>query len=126
MIDVLAEAAASRFHNQVIREFKKRKIESTNKAEPVNVAPVNTLLDTLKVIRYSRVSKQSPKIRTLTDTMQMSVDNIVEGEEGKVFSSSNNKIPTAAQLYAAFTQDKKKSYKAVADFSLCFVCFGEE
>jgi hypothetical protein len=37
----------------------------------------------------------------------MSVDKIVEGEEGKIFSSSSNKIPTAAQLYAAFPQDKK-------------------
>ena len=117
MIDVLAEAAASKFHNQVIRDFTKRKIESTNMAEPVvTAAPVNTLLDTSKVVRYSRVSKQSPKIRTLTDTMPISVDKIVEGEEGKMFSSSNNKIPTAARLYAAYPQDKKKSYKAVADF----------
>ena len=48
----------------------------------------------------------------------MSVDKIVEGEEGKMFSSSNNKIPTAAKLYTAYPQDKIKSYKAVADFSM--------
>ena len=50
--------------------------------------------------------------------MPISVDNIVEGEEGKTFSSNNNKIPTAARLYAAYPQDKKKSYKAVADISM--------
>ena len=55
LIDILAEAAASKFHNQVIQEFTKRKIESTNRAEPVVIAaPVNTLLDTLKVVRYLR------------------------------------------------------------------------
>ena len=92
----------------------------------VTATPVNTLLDTPKVVRYSRMSRQSPKIRTLTNTMPMSVDKIVEGGEGKMFSSSNNTIPTAARLYAAYSQDKKKSYKAVVDFLLWFVCFGEE
>ena len=127
MIDILAEAGASTFHNQVIREFTKRKIKSTNRAGPVFIAaPVNTLLYTSKVVRYSRISRQSPKIRTLTDTMPMAVYTIVEGEKGKIFSSSNNKIPTAVKLYVAFPQDKKKLYKADADFVLCFVCFGEE
>ena len=117
LIDVLAEAAASIFHNQVIREVKKRKIESANMAKTVAlVAPVNTSLDPSKVVRYLRVSKQSPKIRTLKDTVPISVDKIVEEDEGKMFSSSNNKIPTAAKLYAAYPQDKRKSYKAVADF----------
>ena len=78
--------------------------------EPVvTAAPVKTLLDTLKVVRYSRVSNQSPKIRILTDTMPVAVDKIVEGGEGKMFSSSNNKIPTAARLYAVYPRDKKKS-----------------
>ena len=114
---MLAEAAASQFHNQVIQEFTKRKIESTNRAELVVIAaPVHTLLDTSKVVRYSRVSRQSSKIRTLTDTMPISVDKIVEGEEGKMFSSSNNTIHTAAKLYATYPQDKRKSYKTVADF----------
>ena len=117
LIDVLAEAAASIFHNQVIREVKKRKIESANVAKTVALmAPVNTSLDPSKIVRYSRASKQSPKIRTLKDTVPISVDKIVEEEEGKMFSSSNNKIPTAAKLYAAYPQDKRKSYKAVADF----------
>ena len=38
LIDVLAEAAALKFHNQVIREFTRRKIESTHMAEPVVTA----------------------------------------------------------------------------------------
>ena len=50
--------------------------------------------------------------------MPISMDKILEEEEGKMFSSSNNKIPTVAKLYAAYPQDKKKSYKAVADFSM--------
>ena len=117
LIGILAEAAAFKFHNRVIRDFTKRKIESTNMAElVVTAAPVNTLLDTSKVVRYLRMSRQSPKIRTLTDTMPMSVDNIVEGEESKMLSSSDTKIPTAARLYATYSQDKKKLYKAVIDF----------
>ena len=96
-------------------------MESTILTEPVvTAAPVNTLLDTSKVVRYSRMSRQSPKIRTLTDTMSMSVDKVVEGEECKIFSSSNNKIPTATRLYTAYPQYKKKSYKAVADVFLMF------
>ena len=88
-------------------------------AEPVVTAtPVNTLVYTLKVVHYSRMSRQSLKIRTLTYNMWMSVDTIIEGEEGKMFSSSNNMIPTAMKLYAAYPQYNKKSYKAVADFSM--------
>ena len=93
--------------------------------EPVvTAAPVKASVDTLKVVHYSCMSRQSHKIRTLTDAMPMSVDTIVDREEGQMFSSSDNKIPTTAKLYAAYPQDKKKSYKAVADFFLCFVYFG--
>ena len=51
----------------------------------VTAAPVNTLLDTSKVVRYLCMSRQSPKIRTLTDTMPRSMDSIVEREKGMMF-----------------------------------------
>ena len=89
--------------------------------EPVvTAAPVKASVDTLKVVHYSCMSRQSHKIRTLTDTMPMSVDKIVEGEEGNTLSSNNNNIPTAAQIFAAFPQDKKMSYKVVADLFYVF------
>ena len=88
-------------------------------AEPVvTVAPVNTLLDTSKVVRYVRISRQSLKIRTLTITLPVPVDKTVEGEDRKMFSSSNTKIPTSEKLYAVYSQDKNKSYKVVTDFSM--------
>jgi hypothetical protein len=52
--------------------------------------------------------------------MPMSADKITEGEEGKKFSLSNNKIPTAAKLYAAHLQNKRKSYKAVDNLCSIF------
>ena len=88
-------------------------------------APERAILDEPKVACSLCMPRQPVKTRTLTDTLPVSVDKIVEGEEGKIFSSSNNKIPTVAQLYAAYPQDKRKSYKAVPEFFLSFVCFGE-
>ena len=70
--------------------------------EPViTVAPDKAFLDPSKIVRSARISRQSPKIRILTDILWMSVDRSAEREEGKIFSSSSNMFPTAAQLYTA-------------------------
>ena len=52
--------------------------------EPVvTVAPDKAFLDPSKAARSLCMPRQSPKIRTLTDTPTMSVDKIVEEEEGQ-------------------------------------------
>ena len=96
-------------------------------AEPVvTAAQVSTLLDTLKVVHYLCMSRQSPKIRTLAGTVLMSVDNIAEEEEDKMSSSSNTKIHTTAMLYTTYPARQEEGVQGSCRYFLCFVCFGEE
>ena len=76
MIGVLAKATASKFHNQVIRNFTEIKFESTIKPEPVvTTAADRALLSAQKLVHSSHVTTQPVKAKiVLTDPLPLPVD----------------------------------------------------
>ena len=118
LIDILAEAAASKFHNRVIENITKRKLESANIKRSIITSTVNSTVTNHHLpVPAPHLTRKPVAVRTIVVApSDLPVAKRSKINEGETSLSNSVKPPTAAQLYDEIPQDKNKSYHAVPDF----------